>query len=102
MIKYDRIKKDCFWDYNFTNKEIKQLAESNNKVKRSFLFQKILLNSTSFLQDLKIFRIDVLHNLLKNYKVPEFNKEYIFRRKNMADVYFLDKKLLIDELKWML
>ena len=37
---------------------------------------------------------------LENYKIPEFNAEYAFRRKNIAEVYFFDKPLLIDELKW--
>jgi len=100
MINYKRILKDCFWDYNFTNKEIDNLASSDNKRERSFLFQKILLNSTSLFNDLKIFNIDLLKKLILDYKVPKFNHYYIYKRKNMAEVYFLDKPLLINELKW--
>jgi len=100
VIDFKRIKKECFWDYNFTDEEILQMANSENIWEKSFLFQKILLNSTSLLNDLKIFELDVLKELLENYKVPAFNHDYIFRRKNIAEVYFFDKPLLIEELKW--
>ena len=65
------------------------------------LFEKILLNSTSLLKDLMLFDRNQLKILLENYKLPKFNAEYAFRRKNMADVFFFDKPLLVDELKWI-
>lgn len=101
MINFERIKKDCFWDYSFSDEEISALAISDNTKEKSFLFQKILLNSTSLFNDLKIFKRDVLLELLTNYKVPTFNHDYIFRRKNIAEVYFFDKPLLVEELKWV-
>jgi len=101
MINYKRIKKDCFWDYNFSDNEIKQLALSSNIRENNFLFEKILLNSTTLFQDLKIFDMDKLSKLIRDYKVPRFNSEYIFRRKNMAEAYFLNKPILINELKWI-
>jgi hypothetical protein len=101
MINYKRIKKDCFWDYNFTNKKISALAHSPNIRENNFLFQKILLNSTNIFSDLKIFNIEKLTYLIENYKVPQFNYNYAFKRKNMAEVYFLDKPVLINELKWI-
>ncbi len=101
MINFERIKKDCFWDYTFSDEEIAALAVSENDKEKSFLFQKILLNSTSLFNDLKIFKRDVLLDLLSNYKVPTFNHDYIFRRKNIAEVYFFDKPLLVEELKWV-
>jgi len=100
MINYERIKKDCFWDYTFSDDEILAMAKGNDPHKRSFLFQKILRNSTALFEDLKIFDKATLKALLENYKVPTFNQDYIFRRKNLAEVYFFDKPLLIDELKW--
>jgi len=100
-VDYDRIKKDCFWDYDFTNEEIDKMAKSENIRESSFLFQKILLNSTRVLLDLRIFKDDVLKDLIESYRVPEFNNEYIFRRKNIAEVYFLDKPVLVNELKWI-
>ncbi len=101
MINYKRIKKDCFWEYNFSNEDILKLATSDNIREKSFLFQKILLNSTNLFSDLKIFDKKVLFNLLENYKVPQFNKDYTFKRKNMAEVYFFDKEVLVNELKWV-
>ena len=101
MVNFERIKKDCFWDYNFSDEEISALASSDNTRERNFLFQKILINSTSLFNDLKIFKRDALFNLLTEYKIPQFNHDYIFRRKNIAEVYFFDKPLLVEELKWV-
>lgn len=101
MFDCDRIKKDCFWDLDISSDEILNIANSDDTQKLNMLFEKILLNSTSFLNDLEIFEKDRLETLLENYKVPRFNSDFAFRRKNMADVYFFDKPLLIDELKWV-
>jgi hypothetical protein len=101
MVNIEQIKKDCFWDYDFSDDEIRALALSDDESKRNFLFQKILLNSTNLFNDLKIFDINTLSYLLENYKVPKFNHDYIFRRKNLVEVYFFDKPLLIEELKWV-
>jgi len=70
------------------------------KEEKSFLFSKILLNSTEMLQDLEIFSIDDLTVFINDFKVTNFNHDYIFKRKNIAEVYFLDKELLVDELRW--
>jgi len=101
MINYERIKKDCFWDLNISSKEIDTILKSDDIRKKKMLFEKILLNSTKFFTDLKIFNREELEVLLDEYKIPTFNKEHSFRRKNMAEVYFFDKPLLIDELKWV-
>lgn len=97
----DNIIKDCFWDLNFTDRDIKDIINSKDIKRKSFLFNKILLNSTNLFMDLKIFSNDDLKILIEKYEVPKFNYDYIFRRKNIVEVYFLDKPLLIDELKWV-
>jgi len=81
--------------------DIKKIVDSDDIKKINMLFEKILLNSTALFHDLEIFDKKRLKMLLENYKIPQFNKEYAFRRKNMAEVYFFDKPLLIDELKWI-
>ena len=101
MVNIDRIKKDCFWEYNFSNEEIVNIAKRGDKRQKQFLFEKILLNSTSLFNDLKIFSKKDLKELIENYKIPSFNKNYAFKRKNIAEVYFLNKPLLVNELKWM-
>jgi hypothetical protein len=102
MVNYKRIKKECFWDYKFKDSEIKSLAVSKDPRERVFLFQKILLNSSSMFNDLKIFDLKILNQMINEYKVPDFNRDYIFRKKNMAESYFLGKPLLIRELKWQI
>ena len=100
-IDYTRIKQDCFWDLDISEDNIENIIKNNDERKKKMLFEKILLNSTSLFKDLKIFDIKQLEKLLNNYKIPKFNANFAFRRKNMAEVYFLNKPLLIDELKWV-
>lgn len=100
MINYERIKKECFWDMDISNEEIDDILKGNNKRKKRMLFEKILLNSTALFKDLAIFDKNELAVLLEEYKIPKFNSDYAFKRKNMAEVYFFDKPLLINELKW--
>jgi len=97
----ENILKNCFWDYNFTENEILNIVNGNDFAKKQFLFRKILLNSTRVLTDLKIFNHQELKRMIETFKVPTFNHDYIFRRHNIVEVYFLDKPLLIDELKWV-
>jgi len=99
-INYKRIKKDCFWDLNIPEAEIKNIIKGSDERRKKMVFEKILLNSTALFKDLKVFDIKQIKDYLEEYKVPSFNSEYAFRRKNMAEVYFLNKPLLIDELKW--
>jgi len=96
-----RIIKECFWDMKLTASNIIDIANGNDSAQKKYLFRKILLNSTRVLYDLKIFNQDDLKVLIEEFKVPQFNHDYIFRRHNIVEVYFLDKPLLIDELKWV-
>lgn len=97
----NNIIKDCFWDLNFTDKDLNNIINSKDIKRKSFLFDKILLNSSNLFIDLKIFNSDDLKILIEKFEVPNFNYDYIFRRKNIVEVYFLDKPLLIEELKWV-
>ncbi|MBC8257276.1 MAG: hypothetical protein H8E85_08215 [Candidatus Marinimicrobia bacterium] len=99
---YEQILKDCFWEYKFDEEKLRNLSKSSDFAEKKFLFGKILVNSTEFLSALGIFQVDDLKTLIEEFKVPEFNHDFIFRRKNMAEVYFLDKPLLIEELKWVI
>ena len=99
-INYKKLNKDCFWEYTFSEEDIDSLAHSDNFKEKQFLFEKILLNSTQFLFTLEVFERKDVRELIEAFKVPSFNHDFIFRRKNMAEVHFLAKPLLIDELKW--
>ncbi|GEM_PF-405525 len=100
-INYQRIKKDCFWDLIIKDCEIDDIINGSDLRKKAFLFEKILLNSTKLLLDLNIFKKDELEMLFENFNVPSFNRDYLLRRKNIAEFYFLDKPLLVNELKWI-
>lgn len=100
MYSCQRIQKDCFWDLRLTCEEIENIPKNGDNKKVTMLFEKILLNSTALFHDLEIFDKKQLESLLESYEAPRFNGEHAFRRKNMAEVYFFDKPLLIDELKW--
>ena len=82
MFDFQRIQKDCFWDLKFEQEDIQKIIASNDIQKKSFLFKKILLNSTNMFQALKIFPIEDIAYFLDRFEVPRFNHDYIFKRKN--------------------
>ncbi|MCK5914698.1 MAG: hypothetical protein KAG92_01050 [Deltaproteobacteria bacterium] len=100
MGKYELLIDDCFWDYNFTDKDIDRIATSDDLKQKRFLFEKILANSTWLLKDLKIFPKDQLEQLLSDYVAPNFNYDYLARRKDIVEFHFFGKELSIEELKW--
>ena len=87
-----RMIKECFWDYNISENDILDILKSNDIRKKAFLFEKILLNSTRLFHDLKIFNKSDLKLLLDEYKLPNFNRDFAFRRKNLVEVYFFNKR----------
>ena len=100
-MKYDRLIKECFWDYHFTDQNIEKLLHSNDFHDKQFLYEKILVNSTDLLGDMQLFDRDDLKKLTETYKVPSFNREYIRKRHNIVEYFFFNKPLQIDELKWV-
>ncbi len=91
----------CFWDYNFTEKDILEIINSPNKEKeKKFLFGKIIESGGDILNDLTIFNEDDLALLIKSYKVPQFNFDYINQRYLIVKNFFLNEKVDIPELEW--
>jgi hypothetical protein len=99
MDRFERIKMECFWDYHISSQEIQKML--TDKDSQKVLFEKFLLNSSHLFEDLDLFHRQDLKKLLENYHVPEFNQAYCQKRKNLAEVYFFDKPLLIQELQWI-
>jgi len=95
------ILKDCFWEYNFNENDIISLAKSQNKQEQMFLFTKILENAKELLKSMKIFDKSDLKRLIESYTLPSFKHDYMARRLNIVEYYFLDKPLTINELKWV-
>lgn len=101
MFNYTRMINECFWDVEMTEEQIKKIVNSHDAQQKQYMFEKILLNSTQIFNDLKIFTRDELKLLIQNMKMPHFNAEHAFKRKNLVEVYFFDAELMIDELKWI-
>lgn len=102
MHDLDRILRECFWDTNFSGDDIINTASGNDDRRKAQAFEKILLNSSHMLRDLQLFPASELRSLLEKYQLPQFNYEHAFRRKNLAEVYYLKSELKIPELQWKL
>jgi len=100
MMSVNSIIRECFWDYDFSEDDILRIANTGSFSEKNFLFQKILANSKHLLRDLQIFKKDDLKFLLENYKIPNFNRDFLYKRKNIVEFFFFDKELEIEELKW--
>ena len=101
MLDFARMIKECFWDIDIDEADIKKMARGSDFRKKQFIFDKILLNSTKMLNDLNIFDTKELKELLSRTEVPQFNNAHVLRRKNLVEVYFFNADLLISELKWV-
>ena len=67
---------------------------------KMFLFQKILSESTNLLQALLLFRKEDLEELFQRYKVPAFKREYLQRRKDVAEAVLFGRQVDIPALRW--
>ncbi|TVR94144.1 MAG: hypothetical protein EA428_00700 [Spirochaetaceae bacterium] len=100
MHDLDRILRECFWDTNFSGDDIINAAGGRDVRRKAQVFEKVLLNSSHMLRDLELFPADELRALIQDYQLPQFNYEHAFRRKNLAEVYYLNGELKIPELQW--
>lgn len=100
MDSYQRIVKECFWDLQITPVDIHEILSGNDTGKKKLLFEKILHNSTQLFKDISLFSREDMEMICKDFKIPQFNNAFIARRKNMVDVYFFNKQLTVDELRW--
>ena len=91
------IQKTCFWEYNFTEEDIISLAKSQNQQEQMFLFTKILENAKELIKSMNIFDKEDLENLIESYTLPTFKRDYMARRLNIIEYYFLDRPLTINE-----
>lgn len=96
----ERIKQNCFWDYNFNDDELLQMAKSGTEHEVNFLFNKIFANSTRPEWDLKIFSKDIIIKKLSEYKPPKFNNKYFLYRLRVLKFIFDIDTTPIEELRW--
>lgn len=55
MDKFERIKKECFWEYDLYEDFLRNVGNINDFKIKKFVFEKILLNSSRLFEDLSIF-----------------------------------------------
>jgi len=99
MINYERIKKECFWDYNISVENLKDIQNSNDKQELKKLFSKIIYNSKDKLSDLMLFEKDDLREFLKEFQ-PTYNEKYISRHVLVLKSLLLDEKVVVKGLEW--
>jgi hypothetical protein len=92
--------KDIFWEYEFTQEDIVDILEGQDFQKKKFLFEKILLNSKNMFLELSEFSIHDLKTLLESYQPGNFNREFVTRRKAMAETFFFEKPINLPEFQW--
>lgn len=94
------INDECFWEYQFSNDQLDEMIQGNDFRKKSFIFGKILENSTHVLQLMSIFPKEDLLKLMDNYQIPGFNKSLVQRRLSIMQFHFARKQIHIPELAW--
>lgn len=94
--------KYCFWEYKITLKDIEEYINSNDIRLKKFVFEKIFCNSPNVLKDLMIFDKKSLFELIRSYKVPKFNHNFLDLRYRIIRHLLLNENVEIPELKWKL
>ncbi len=108
MIKLQKIKPDddilkyCFWEYKIDLQKLEEWIKSDDMKLKRFVFQKIFCNSPNVLRDLMVFNKDDLFELVRNYKVPQFNHDFLDRRHRIVRHLLLQEDVKIPELEWRL
>jgi len=100
MSEIETIIKECFWDYDFSENDISNILENGSEKEKIFIFSKILENSCNVLKALKIFNDIELSELLRLYKVPKFNSDFLNKRYKIIKYLILKESVDIPELKW--
>jgi len=96
----EQIIKECFWDYNFETNDIVKIVKSGSFNEKMFLFQKILSNSSDVLRALRIFSERDLKELFNKYKVSQFNRDYLQKRRDVVESVLFNKEIHINGLDW--
>ena len=99
MVNYEKIMKDCFWDYNYTEDDLKQIIVNADDREIKKLFSKIVYNATDKLQALQLFSQDQLKECFSAFKVT-YNKKYILKHVLVLKSLLLNETHYIKGLEW--
>lgn len=94
------INNECFWEYDFSNSDIIQMARYGTEQEKMFLFTKIMENAGDVLKSLNIFSPGDQHELLRKYHVSDFKHNFLGRRHKILKHIITDEEVDIPELKW--
>ncbi len=95
----ERIKKECFWDYDISLDEIKRIIKEGSFREKNKLFEKIMYNSKDKAKMLSYFNKDDLQKLFSLFKVT-YNKKNIEKHKQVLEYIFFGKKSKVKGLEW--
>lgn len=99
MQQFERICKECFWDYAISPEEVQKIIVDGSYFDKKKLFFKILFNSTDRLTDLKLFSEEDLQHLL-NEPLPTAKSTYIERRLGVLKYLLIHEKTPVKGLEW--
>lgn len=94
------INRDCFWEYDFSDSDIIQMARQGDDRQKIFLFNKIIENAPDVLKSLAIFRPEDQRKLLIQYRVPAFKKDFLERCHKILKYLVAHQEVDIPELQW--
>jgi len=98
--QYDRIIKECFWDYHTSPDTIKKILTSNDMRAKQKIFSKIIYNASDKVNILsQIFDRATLKKLFDNF-VATYNKAYIDKQVPLLRNILLGEKNRIESLEW--
>jgi len=93
--------KDCYWDYDVTEKDIQDISESDNFRLKQKLFAKIMYNSTDRLKALRIFNQEDLKKLFTSFSPSPGHKEkFINKHILVLRNILLNEKNKVEGLQW--
>ena len=100
LVDYNQIIKDCFWDYNMSEADIREILQSSDFRKKEKLFSKIIYNSTDKARTLQeLFDKETLQQLFSTFSVT-YNHKYIDRYILVLKNIILGENNHIESLAW--
>jgi hypothetical protein len=96
----ERVRRECLWEYTFTEAEIFAMARKGTNREQMFLFSKLIENSTDILDDLSLFSPGDQQKLILGYKVPAFNCSFLNKRHKILQYFINNEDIDIPELRW--
>ncbi len=98
--QYNRIIKECFWDYHVSPDTIEKILTSNDMRAKQKIFSKIIYNASDKVVVLShMFDQKTLKILFDNF-VATYNKEYIDKQVLLLRNILLGEKNCIESLEW--